>query len=115
MSEKLKFSSVNWTVSTDLIRDVEVATSDACYIGNFVRSNLTSNEALGVTSFDVYEASIKSYAKFCSVLERANQRLRAQKAAGTTNPDGTDLFVATSENVLIPFELRDEIADEKVS
>ena len=92
MKEKSKFlGMVNWTVSTDRLGAVEIATAEACSVGSFVHSNLLSNDASGLTSFDILEATRTSYVRFCLVLERENKRLCVLKlddaAARHRNPN----------------------------
>ena len=110
MKEKSTFLGVTWTVRTELIGAVEAATSDACYTGNFVRSNLVINETVGTASFEVYRASIKRYDKFRSAIVRADKSLREQERAEVAHkikyPNGEDPLVLvddqTNDNI-IPF------------
>ena len=66
-----EFSGVTtWTVLTDRLGAVEIATAEACSVGKFVHSNPISNEVSGLTSFEVLEATVGSYAAFCSVIDK---------------------------------------------
>lgn len=83
MKEKpVIFGSANWTVRQELIGAVERATSDACYTGRFVRSNIIVNEDFGTASFKIHKSSIRGYDKFISAIVKADKELREQEHAG---------------------------------
>jgi hypothetical protein len=123
MKEKpVFFGSANWTVRTELIGAVEAATSDACYIGNFVRSNLVIDNSVGTASFEIYDAGDRAYARFCSALGREEKRLHEQEleiAAYKRNNPPIQETIPDSNNV-IPFShgglvIEEEALEEMVA
>jgi len=117
MSEKLKFCGVaEWTVLTSRTKAVEVATADACRVGSFVHSNLLNDEASGLASFKILEASDISYLRFFLSLERESKKLNKQERnVAVSKRDGPPLtmVVSDSENVL-PFHTHGaSVSDEE--
>jgi hypothetical protein len=81
MKEQRKFFGVrDWSVPTVRTIAVQYATSEARSVGTFDRSPLVnSNEVSGVTTFKIFQATPRVYARFCTALERENQRLHEQE------------------------------------
>lgn len=86
MKEKpVFFGSPDWTIRKELISAVEGATSDACWAGSFVRSNIIIDEATGTASFAVHKASHKGYRRFRSTMVTADKKLREEEHAAAVD------------------------------